>query len=535
MEIGKHLKTTPTDRGLRIITVSRPTPNGALHLGHIAGPYLRADVLARASRLKGWRTWTQCGYDSHQSYVRLGSLREGISPQDFVQRNARAITAGWSRLGIEFDHLWNPADREDAASLQSLSQGIVNRLAGRSATLRENITIPEIPGTPFDAYEAFISGECPHCGSPTSANGCEGCGVPARAGEILSPRSNHDEQRLVWHVRSVPVFHLGQQLPALQRHLDSCALLDWQKERLSSIVRSGPKLVPLCYRSDWGLAYGNPVAGGTVLHTPFESVAIAASPFFGTLNYRLRRSGSSPVEHIALHGIDNLFNGMVLTPAVLLAAGMPDAAPTRFLGNFFYTLEGSKFSTSRRHAVWATDAEAQYGADALRLFLAKTAPENTPTDFSHQAMQLFVRQILAGRWTARWNTVLERLPRLTEWALNSGQVTVTGPAAAEIFSRYYSALEPTGFSVQRAFSILDEFVESWPVELSDLPQVHALAHFAVAASPISPNLANAILLSLGCRLEAVRSRDSRVELEFNPRPVDAAPLRDITQHWQAAA
>ena len=200
-------------------------------------------------------------------------------------------------------------------------------------------------------------------------------------------------------------------------------------------------------------------------------------------------------EHIVLHGIDNVFNGMILVPAILLGAGYDVALPTHYIANHFYLLEGKKFSTSRNHAIWADDFVEKHGSDATRIYLCKTAPEYSQTNFSSSEFAAFCANDLAGRWGSWWQFVLDDcLPGRKR-----------GRRPGPDWQHFYTAmaalrrhLSPYDFSVSRAFVVLDDMVS---VALRRSPdkagQIAALHAFAVCLWPIAPSIAESILSALG--------------------------------------
>ncbi len=454
-------------------------------------------MLARASALMGWDVHVQLGLDDHQTYAVANAITQSRAVDDLVREIGDGIVRTWTSAQIRWDRLWRPA-QPDGGELLELVRQVLTRLKnnGFITTCDDDALI--LTDQNLEAYEAFVQGRCPHCGAMTGGNGCENCGLPNRCTDLLEPQSRFRSGQLSRAHIHRPVLELETLQSRLSAHLSSRRIHPWQAEIWIRLAQKALYRLPVLYRNNWGLCPDHDKFPQMVVFTPFETAAINAAPF-------LERPGDPSAtdapndrkfdEHVVLHGIDNVFNGMILVPAILIGAGYDDALPTHYIANHFYLLEGKKFSTSRNHAIWADDFIEKHGIDAARIYLCKTAPEYSQTNFSSSEFAAFCAEDLAGRWGSWWQFVLDDcLPGRKR-----------GRRPGPDWQRFYTAiaalrrhLSPYDFSVSRAFVVLDGMVS---VALDRSPdkagQIAALHAFAVCLWPIAPCIAESILSALG--------------------------------------
>jgi len=180
------LRACPAARFLLILPM--PTPNGRLHLGHIAGPYLKLDVLARHLRVLGHRVSVLSGVDSYESYVTLRAHQEEASPRDTASRYHAAIARDLDAMGIQVNALPDAASGPFASAYASHNRSLVERLVERGAARVCQERIPWAAGTAEPVVGCWLVGRCPQCHAALAGFFCEQCGAHVQPEEVLQPR-----------------------------------------------------------------------------------------------------------------------------------------------------------------------------------------------------------------------------------------------------------------------------------------------------------------------------------------------------------
>ncbi|MFD1830220.1 methionine--tRNA ligase [Streptomyces desertarenae] len=447
------------------ITATPPTPNGDLHVGHLAGPYVAADVLSRFLRADGEEVRLTTGLDDHQGYVAVRGLRDGDrKPEEIADGYGDSIVRAWREAAIGFDHITRP--RTDPG-YREFVQDFFQKLYDAGHIVARTRPLPHCAPCDRWLYEGYLVGECPLCGSATNGNACEPCGRPNECGDVLNPRcvvcgtraELHDVERFY-----LPLAPFAERLAAFWAEVDMPPHLRALCERM---LADGLPDIAVSHPADWGVPV--PVAG-------FESQRIfvwfemAPGYLWEYAPSGAALPDSGPVQFF---GFDNGYFHAVLFPALFLAydAGIP--LPRAFVVNEFYQLDGLKFSTSRRHAVWAHEALAETGPDVLRYHVLSDRPNGRQTSFGLPALARS-RQHLATLWDG-W---LDRL--LTAVAQDCGgrvpQETPSGPAWERLHGRLTRIVDELreaygvpGFDPRRAIALLDEVVAC----AADFGHVHA--------------------------------------------------------------
>ncbi|MDX6368716.1 MAG: methionyl-tRNA synthetase [Gaiellaceae bacterium] len=434
------------------ITATPPTPNGDLHVGHMAGPYLAADVLRRFLRADGHAVVLTTGMDDHQSYVHAQGLRSGDDAAAVAREFGDRICTAWLSAEIEFDRVVvPPADPRYVPFVQRFFQTLYD--AG--ALVARDRPLPYCEVCDRWLYEAYVVGGCPHCGADSNGNACELCGRPNECGDLVDPRCTLCDTPATLRSCERLFFPLAAYADRLEAYWETVAMPPHLHALCETMLADGLPEVAVSHPSGWGVPV--PVRG-------FEEqriyVWLEMAP-----GYMLEYDGSGagpgrgPVQFF---GFDNGYFHAILFPALFMAVDPKIPLATSFIMNEFYLLEGKKFSTSRRHAVWAIDALRDAGSDALRFHVLADRPVGRETNFEADDLQI-ARQYLR----TRWNGWLERLsaavrsecdgaapierPRGSDWDLLAARLRHT---AAELRDAY----SEEGFDTRRAVSLLDETV-----------------------------------------------------------------------------
>lgn len=436
------------------ITATPPTPNGDLHVGHLAGPYVAGDVLRRFLKADGVDVRYTTGIDDHQGYVAVRGLKDGDRKAEEVADDyAESIVRTWGQAAIGFDHIVHP--RRDAGYLDYI-QAFFQRLYNDGHLVARTRPLPYCTACERWLYEGYLAGSCPLCGSGSNGNACEPCGRPNECGDLINPHcvscgvaaELRDCTRLYF-----PLAPLTDKLTAFWAKVDMPPHLRALCERM---LTDGLPEIAVSHPADWGVKV--PVAG-------FEDQRIFVwfemAPAY---LWEHDPTGQSlpPTGPIQFFGFDNGYFHAVLFPALFAAYDTMIPLPRAFRVNEFYQLDGLKFSTSRQHAVWAHEALAETGSTVLRYHVLADRPNGRQTSFSLQALQRS-RRHLATRWDGWIDRLLTAIAEDCD-GLVPAEVP-TGPSWQRLRNRLTRLVEDlreaygeAGFDPRRAIALLDETV-----------------------------------------------------------------------------
>ncbi|MFC8453791.1 class I tRNA ligase family protein [Kitasatospora sp. NPDC057223] len=491
-----------TARGPRRINVtfSPPTPNGDLHLGHLSGPVLAADVCARSQKILGHDVAFGTSTDDNQTYVVTTAEKLGTSPEALIRHALDSVTKSLDLAGVEVDLF----ERPDAEYTEYVRE-FFTHLWRSGAFDRREIELPYDAATDEYKAEAFVTGRCPVCLAHARAGVCEACGLYNLPGALLPVADGGP----TLPNRPVPVWVLD-----LERYRD--LITDWYRAsevtlrpdlaRVVADTLAGPlPRIPVTYPSSWGIAveWDGPDS---------RPQAVNAWPeiYVGHL-YWLRRARERGVagcdELVQFIGIDNgFYNAFVYVTLALLADrhGLPVELPrTRTLTNQYFLLEGRKFSTSKGDVRWARDYLESAGRDRARFVLALTSPELQQSEFSEPIAEA----TLAARFDAPIATIARELnARLAGRAVDAAPSAWWATALEASRRRFAQAYRLESFSIRRAAEALALHLEVLALRAGQLrPGDDAEAAGALQflwtlrtlAWPVTPDLAEQVSLAFG--------------------------------------
>jgi methionyl-tRNA synthetase len=380
------------------VTSTPPTPNGDLHLGHLSGPYLGADVHTRFLRMNGRRAFHVTGSDDYQSYVVGKARQRQQSPLETAADYAEQIKLTLAALDIRVDYFYEPRTDQQYRALQArLLQDLLDR--GSVYAAHEPAAFDTETGE--YAYEVDIKGTCPVCHSASGGNICEECGQPNRCVDMVgctSLRSNSPP-------RTQPAkrlhFRLSRYLDAVGRHHRTARLAPRLRELLGQLQQRPVVDPAVTHPGTWGIPIDS-LAGceGQTIWAWFEMA--------GGLLYAISRVDPHAEEPTMLlpkrgrivhfFGFDNSYYHTVLFPAIYAAAFGAGDLPIDYCYNEFLLLDQQKFSTSRNHAIWGREILTTASSDAVRFALAHERPESVRTDFTRPGFLSLVRGTLIDQW-----------------------------------------------------------------------------------------------------------------------------------------
>lgn len=378
-----------------LITSALPYANGPLHIGHLAGAYLNADIYVRHLRAQGEEVLWVCGSDEHGAAITIRAQQEGISPQQVVDKYHGIIEGAFKGLDIEFDiyhRTSSPLHHETASDF------FLELNAKNSFTQKETEQYYDEEAQMFLA-DRYITGTCPKCDNPDAyGDQCERCGSALSPTDLINPQSTLSGATPVIRKTTHWFLPMDQHEEWIKEWLNQGTLdgkklhepSEWKKHVLGqcrSWVESG--LHPRAMTRDlkWGVPVPLPDGKDKVLYVWLDAPIgyISATKAWCEANGKDWRDYWQNEETELLHfiGKDNIVFHCIIFPILLKAHGdfiLPKNVPA----NEFLNLEGDKISTSRNHAVWLHEylEEMPGRVDELRYVLASILPEAKDSEFT---------------------------------------------------------------------------------------------------------------------------------------------------------
>ncbi len=374
-----------------LITSALPYANGEIHLGHLAGAYLPADIYARYLRLRGREVLYICGSDEYGVPITLTAERLGITPKELVDRNHASIKDSFARFGMSFDN-FSQTSREihtetsQAFFLDLFEQGVfVRKTTGQFYS----------PSQQRFLADRYIEGTCPKCGSEGArGDQCEACGSTLDPTELIEPRNVQDNSPLELRETTHWFLPLGDFQERLSALID--AHPEWKdnvKQYCRGWFKEGLADRAVTRDLNWGVPVPLPDHEGKVFYVWFEAPIgyISATREWAADQGEpeaWRRWWQDPdTRLIHFIGKDNVFFHAVMFPAMLMAHSEDYVLPDNVPANEFLNLEGQKLSTSRGFAVWLPEYLAKFSPDPLRYTLARNLPETRDMNFTWEGFQ----------------------------------------------------------------------------------------------------------------------------------------------------
>ncbi|KPX30438.1 MULTISPECIES: methionine--tRNA ligase [Pseudomonas syringae group] len=466
-----------------IVTITPPTPNGDLHIGHIAGPFLAADVFTRVQRQRGHDCVLVSYSDDYQSYMLRKGMELGVDPVALANSNSDRIEASLAAIGIEPDNWMRPYDNPWFA--EAVGEVFSALQAAGSIDFRDS-SEPYCPACDVWGYEAFARGHCNYCGAESDASQCENCAQAPDAGLMTGLHCKLCKQPSQWQIAHRAFLKLADFKPQLRDRLLGqqwrVPLDNWLRDTLEHL-------------HDWGVTRPGDggldlqVDGSCRVHTWFMGLAgyMAAFREYAhnvgrpELFRQYWQSGQGTLVHFL--GFDCVFSHAIVYPAQLSA--LTDIkVRQRFVPNQFLKLDGLNLSTSRNHAIWVSDLTRQACADSARLYLASIAPEDNEGDFR-------LADFLAWR-DALFNQFFPALLETGKQPGGSGWNGLRGADAGllEAFRlQWLKAAEPAQFSMKGLAQVLLDVIAITRLRLAEgRPVDHLAAFIAVTGKALIPQI-----------------------------------------------
>ena len=366
------------------VAVAWPYANGPLHLGHIAGCYLSADIFARYHRFKGNEVLMVSGSDTHGTPITIRADEEGITPQEVVERYHAMFLEAWQKLGITFD-LFTHTNTDNH---EEVVHRVFKTLLEKGYIYTGNMLLAYCAQCDRYLPDRYVEGTCPHCGNLRArGDQCDACGRTLDPQELVDPRCSI--------CGATPEFreseHFFLKLSAFEK-----PLLEWVEKQdhwrnnvknfTRQFLRDGLKDRAISRDLSWGVPL--PVDGyeSKRIYVWFEAVIgylSAAVEWAGQTGGNWEDFWKDPAtKSYYFIGKDNIPFHSIIWPAIILAYDEGLNLPYDVPANEFLSLENQKFSTSQNWAVWVPDYLERYDPDPLRYLLSINMPESGDANFS---------------------------------------------------------------------------------------------------------------------------------------------------------
>lgn len=374
------------------ITAALPYTNGPIHIGHLAGVYVPADIYSRFLRGVGRDVLFVCGSDEHGVAISMKAKKEGISPKEVIDKYHGIIDQSFQDFGIAFDHY----SRTSGATHHQTAADFFQKLHREEQFVEQ--TTPQLfdPEAQQFLADRFVTGTCPKCGHEEAyGDQCESCGTSLSATELIQPKSTLSGATPILKDTKHWFLPLDQYETFLKEWILEGHKKDWKPNvygQCKSWIDDGLKPRAVTRDLDWGIPV--PVEGGAgkVLYVWFDAPIgyISASKEWGEKSGKdwapYWKDKDSKLVHFI--GKDNIVFHCIIFPSMLKAHGdyiLPDNVPA----NEFLNLEGQKLSTSKNWAVWLHEYLLDFPdqQDVLRYTLTANAPESKDNDFTWKDFQ----------------------------------------------------------------------------------------------------------------------------------------------------
>ena len=374
------------------ITAALPYTNGPIHIGHLAGVYVPADIYSRYLRLQGKDVAFICGSDEHGVAISMKAKKEGVTPQEVIDKYDGIIRKSFADFGISFDNY----SRTSAKIHHDTAQEFFRTLYDKGDFIEE--VTEQLYDAKADQFLAdrFVVGTCPKCDNPEAyGDQCEKCGSTLNATDLINPKSTITGETPVLKSTKHWFLPLDRYTDFLNDWIIKGHKNDWKPNvygQVKSWVDGGLEPRAVTRDLDWGIDVPVEGAEGKKLYVWFD----APIGYISSTKEWAAREGKDwepywkdeDTKLIHFIGKDNIVFHCIIFPAMLKAEGsyiLPDNVPA----NEFLNLEGNKLSTSKNWAVWLHEYLEEFPEkqDVLRYALTSNAPETKDNDFTWKDFQ----------------------------------------------------------------------------------------------------------------------------------------------------
>ena len=428
-----------------MITAALPYANGPVHIGHLAGVYIPADVYARFQRRSGKDVVFICGSDEHGIPITIRAKKEGVTPQDIVDKYHGIIKKSFADLGISFDEYSRTTSKNHSETSQDFFKVLYEK--GKFTEEMSEQYFDE-QANEFLA-DRYIVGTCPNCGNDNAyGDQCEKCGSTLSPSELINPKSMLSGNSPILKETKNWYLPLNEYEDFLNEWIIEGHKDDWKPNvygQVKSWLNDGLKPRAMTRDLNWGVPVPLPKAEGKVLYVWFDAPIgyISFTKEWAEKNGKDWKDYWQSEESDLVHfiGKDNIVFHCIIFPAMMKAHGdfkMPKNVPAFE----FLNLENDKISTSRNWAVWAHEYVEEFPGqqDVLRYALLSSAPETKDNNFTWKDFQTKNNSELVGIFGNFINRVAVLIHKYYDGIVPQGDANT--PELAEINK---SAKEISGF------------------------------------------------------------------------------------------
>ena len=415
-----------------VVTLPPPTPNGDLHLGHLAGPFLAADVFVKRQLAAGNQVFVFSYSDSNQSYVQATAERLGLQPDELAEANSKRILQTLKKYHCTLDDYFQPNP-----SSNNFTHTFIERLYKRGQITVQPHPFFFSPNQKRFLGEAEVSGNCVNCLDECKCGICETCGHINDASSILNGHLTADPtEPLQVRTPNVLVLRLEDFKAELSNFHDFSEAIRPRFRWLVHDALAGPlPNFPITVPGDWGIDFVFPEREMAQVINPWAEVQ--GQLLFGFAKLMPRWETFKIVNFF---GFDNSYFYALVHAALLIASDNKQYLPHATVINEFYNLEHQKFSSSKGHALWAIDAvDTEAPVDLLRLYLCLSAPGFEQGNYDFAAY----KEILEIRFLKPLCTALQN------WN-NSELSPISSKRSNLSFAGLFAGLELHRFDLRRA-------------------------------------------------------------------------------------
>ncbi|MBH8608760.1 class I tRNA ligase family protein [Thermoactinomyces sp. CICC 10521] len=503
-----------------LVTSAPPTPNGELHIGHLAGPYLAADVFTRYKRLKNEEILYISYSDDYQEYVERTAAEQKFLSIDHVStENATKIIKTFELGNMNPDYFFIP--KYHKKTHYKIMQSIFQDLLNKNLLELRKVPVYYCEKCKKKYFEAFARGECRNCGNLSDATYCENCCFPQPPAGLKNAFCTQCNQPLTIKETERYFFQISKLKPKLIEYLNNRS---WRQE-----------IIDLCYSIIEQTDLDTPITRPTYLGVPvpiedkqeqlLDTWYGGASGYISATIEYFKQKGQEEqwktfwldpkTKWIAFLGSDCTHSHAILYPAELMSTDkyiLPDTIIT----NKFYQLDNKKISTSRRHAIWGSDILKKIPADIVRLYLCYTCPEREESNFSMKEFKHLAQTILAKIWNRWLKKLLQVAHQVGEFSLQIDELQLIHPQSKKLIQQLQENvkhmeyfLDERYFSLQQAAQTILTIADTASNHFVVLQQtgfnnqadlalnLKAAYTLAILAGPIMPDFSFKLLHCLG--------------------------------------
>ncbi len=503
-----------------LITTALPYANGPVHIGHLAGVYVPADIYARYLRLRGDEVIMIGGSDEHGVPITIKARKEGVTPQDIVDRYHKIIKDSMEELGVSFDIY----SRTTSDIHSQMASDFFRKLYDEGQFEQQTSLQPYDEQAGEFLADRYVVGTCPHCGSDRAyGDQCEACGTSLNATDLINPHSALTSAPVTMKETTHWYLPLNRWEEKLRRWI-----LDGHKEWKTNVYGQCKSwldlgLQPRAVSRDlsWGVPVPVEGAEGKVLYVWFDAPIGYISNTKELLPDSWEKWWKDPETRVInFIGKDNIVFHCIVFPAMLMAYGDGFQLPDNVPANEFLNLEGDKISTSRNWAVWLHEYLRDFPGkqDVLRYVLTANAPETKDNDFTwadFQARNNNELVAILGNFVNRAMVLTHkyfegRVPAAGELLdIDRELISAIGRVKASLSDNldnfhFREALKDAMELARLGNKYLQE-TEPWKVAKTDMPRVATIlscalqlcANIAIAFEPFLPFMSDKLAKMIG--------------------------------------